>query len=48
MTLKVRRRTKGYPTRVNNMAMSSPVNNDIEGKTQNKGLPYTCEQDGYE
>ena len=30
------------------MAMSSHVNNYIEGKTQNKGLPYTCEQDGYE
>ena len=30
------------------MAISSPVNTDIEGKTQNKGLPYTCEQDGYE
>ena len=30
------------------MAMSSPVNNDIEGKTQNKGLTYTCEQDGNE
>ena len=30
------------------MAMSSPVNNDIEGKTQNKGLIYTCEQYGFE
>ena len=30
------------------MAMSSPVNNDIEGKKQNKGLTYTCEQDGNE
>ena len=30
------------------MAMSSPVNNDIEGKTQNKGLTYMCELDGYE
>ena len=30
------------------MAMSSHVNNDIEGKTQNKWLTYTCEQDGYE
>ena len=30
------------------MAMSSPVNNDIEGYTQNKGLTYTCKHDGYE
>ena len=30
------------------MAMSSPVNNDIEGKTQTTGLNYTCEHDGYE
>ena len=30
------------------MAMSSPVNNDIEGNTQNKGLIDTCEQDGFE
>ena len=48
MTLKVRRRTKGKPTRVNTMAIGSPVNNDIEGKTQNKGLTYMCEHDGYE
>ena len=30
------------------MAMSSHVNNDIEGKKQNKGLTYKCEHDGYE
>ena len=30
------------------MAMSSPVNNAIEGKKQNKGLTYMCEHDGYE
>ena len=30
------------------MAMSSPVNNDIEVKTHNKGLTNMCEHDGYE
>ena len=30
------------------VAISSPVNNDIEGKKQNKGLSYTCKHDGYE
>ena len=30
------------------MAMSSTVNNDIECKTQNKGLTYKCEHEGNE